>query len=177
MTTISGTPHDAQADDAHTISGQDAAGLDAFSTDTTGLSADVTTEAVQLADGDVFALRIAPVVKQIGEDTVRMLAYNGSVPGPTLVVRQGTEVVVNATNDGDLETTVHWHGLRLDNRFDGTHHTQDPMSRAAPSATGSPSPTPACTGITRTSARTTARNWASTARSSSNLPTPTTGHQ
>jgi FtsP/CotA-like multicopper oxidase with cupredoxin domain len=36
-------------------------------------------------------------------------------------------VVVNAANDGDLETTVHWHGLRLDNRFDGTHHTQDPI--------------------------------------------------
>ena len=56
-----------------------------------------------------------------------MLAYNGSVPGPVLRVRQGTEVMVNAVNDGDLETTVHWHGLRLDNRFDGTHHTQDPI--------------------------------------------------
>ncbi len=35
---------------------------------------------------------------------------------------------MNAVNDGDLETTVHWHGLRLDNRFDGTHHTQDPIA-------------------------------------------------
>ena len=34
---------------------------------------------------------------------------------------------MNAANDTDLETTVHWHGLRLDNRFDGTHHTQDPI--------------------------------------------------
>ena len=67
------------------------------------------------------------MTKQIGDATVRMLAYNGSIPGPTLRVRQGTEVVVNAANDGDLETTVHWHGLRLDNRFDGTHHTQDPI--------------------------------------------------
>ena len=84
---------------------------------------------------------------------------------------------MNAVNDGDLETTVHWHGLRLDNRFDGTHHTQDPIETAAPSATGSPSPTPACTGTTRTSGRTTARKWACTAPSSSNPPTPTTGHQ
>ena len=30
-------------------------------------------------------------------------------------------------NDGDLETTVHWHGLRLDNRDDGTHETQAPI--------------------------------------------------
>ena len=82
---------------------------------------------VQLTDGAVYDLRVAPVTKQIGDATVRMLAYNGSIPGPTLRVRQGTEVVVNAANDGDLETTVHWHGLRLDNRFDGTHHTQDPI--------------------------------------------------
>jgi FtsP/CotA-like multicopper oxidase with cupredoxin domain len=26
-----------------------------------------------------------------------------------------------------LETTVHWHGLRLDNRYDGTHETQAPI--------------------------------------------------
>ena len=23
-----------------------------------------------------------------------------------------------------MEATVHWHGLRLDNRYDGTHETQ-----------------------------------------------------
>jgi FtsP/CotA-like multicopper oxidase with cupredoxin domain len=32
---------------------------------------------------------------------------------------------VDVVNRGDLETTVHWHGLRLDNRYDGTHETQD----------------------------------------------------
>lgn len=127
MTTISGTAHDAPADYAHNTSGHQSAGQDVFSTDTTGLPAGVPTETVDLSDGDVFDLRVAPVTKQIGDATVRMLAYNGSIPGPTLLVRQGTEVVVNAANDGDLETTVHWHGLRLDNRFDGTHHTQDPI--------------------------------------------------
>jgi FtsP/CotA-like multicopper oxidase with cupredoxin domain len=34
---------------------------------------------------------------------------------------------VNVVNDGDLETTVHWHGLRLDNRYDGTMATQRPI--------------------------------------------------
>ena len=56
-----------------------------------------------------------------------MLAYNGSIPGPTLKVQQGSEVVVNVTNEGDLEATVHWHGLRLENRYDGTHETQAPI--------------------------------------------------
>ena len=39
---------------------------------------------VELADGDRSKLRIAPVAKRIGDATVRMLAYNGSIPGPTL---------------------------------------------------------------------------------------------
>jgi FtsP/CotA-like multicopper oxidase with cupredoxin domain len=46
-----------------------------------------------------------------------MLAYSGSIPGPTLRVPQGSEITINVTHDGDLETTVHWHGLRLDNRY------------------------------------------------------------
>ena len=83
---------------------------------------------VELGDGDEFELRIAPVAKQLGEATVRMLAYNGSIPGPTLKVKQGSEVVVNVENRGDLEATVHWHGLRLENRYDGTHETQQPMA-------------------------------------------------
>jgi FtsP/CotA-like multicopper oxidase with cupredoxin domain len=56
-----------------------------------------------------------------------MLAYNGSIPGPTLRVQQGSTLVVNVTNGGDLEATVHWHGLRLDNRYDGTMATQQPI--------------------------------------------------
>jgi FtsP/CotA-like multicopper oxidase with cupredoxin domain len=54
-----------------------------------------------------------------------MLAYNGSIPGPTLRVPEGAEVVVDVENEGDLEATVHWHGLRLENRYDGTHETQE----------------------------------------------------
>jgi multicopper oxidase len=53
-----------------------------------------------VSDGAVFDLRVTPVTKQIGDAAVRMLAYNGSIPGPTLHVRQGTEMVVNAANDG-----------------------------------------------------------------------------
>jgi FtsP/CotA-like multicopper oxidase with cupredoxin domain len=57
-----------------------------------------------------------------------MLGYNGSIPGPTLQVQQGSEIVVHVTNDGDLDTTVHWHGLRLENRYDGVpHETQAPI--------------------------------------------------
>ena len=57
-----------------------------------------------------------------------MLAYNGSVPGPTLRVAEGSQIEVDVVNEGDLEATVHWHGLRLDNRSDGTHETQEPIA-------------------------------------------------
>ena len=85
------------------------------------------TELVELADGDEFRLEIAPVKKQIGDATVRMLAYNGSVPGPTLKIPQGATVTVHVANRGAIDTTVHWHGLRLENRYDGTHDTQAPI--------------------------------------------------
>jgi FtsP/CotA-like multicopper oxidase with cupredoxin domain len=42
-------------------------------------------------------------------------------------VREGSELVVDVVNEGDLEGTVHWHGLRLENRYDGTHETQAPI--------------------------------------------------
>jgi FtsP/CotA-like multicopper oxidase with cupredoxin domain len=98
-----------------------------FPTDATGLPKCGRPELVELADGDAFDLRITPVAKRLGEDTVRMLGYNGSIPGPTLKVPEGSEVVVNVVNEGDMEATVHWHGLRLDNRYDGTHETQEPI--------------------------------------------------
>ena len=100
---------------------------DQFPRDTSGLPAATTSEIVELSRGQHFQLRIAPVTKQLGDATVRMLAYNGSIPGPTLKVQQGSEIDVDVVNEGDLEQTVHWHGLRLDNRSDGTHETQAPI--------------------------------------------------
>ena len=36
-------------------------------------------------------------------------------------------MTVHVKNEGDLDATVHWHGLRLENRYDGTHDTQAPI--------------------------------------------------
>ncbi|HEX5759464.1 MAG TPA: multicopper oxidase domain-containing protein [Thermoanaerobaculia bacterium] len=100
---------------------------DPFPTDAAGLPEARPPEPVELGDGDRFDLRIAPVAKRLGGAAVRMLAYNGSIPGPTLRVRQGSRLVVDVVNEGDLEATVHWHGLRLENRYDGTTETQRPI--------------------------------------------------
>src|SRR2546421_771301 len=100
--------------------GEDMDGVtDPFLQDTTGLPDALAPQIVVLQHDDVLELRAEQVRKRIGEATVKMLAYNRSIPGPTLKVAQGSEVTVHFTNQTDLETTVHWHGLRLDNRFDG----------------------------------------------------------
>ncbi len=98
-----------------------------FPSDPTGLPEAIPPRTVDLADGDLFDLVISPVRKRIGHDWVRMVAYDGSVPGPNLRIPQGATVRVRVTNHGDTPTTVHWHGLRLDNGSDGTHLTQAPI--------------------------------------------------
>jgi FtsP/CotA-like multicopper oxidase with cupredoxin domain len=99
-----------------------------FPTDPTGLPEATRPALLELADGVVLHLQVGPVAKRLGDTTVRMLGYNGSIPGPTLKVQQGTEIIVHVINQGDLDTTVHWHGLRLENRYDGVpHETQAPI--------------------------------------------------
>ena len=63
-----------------------------FPTDPTGLPEATRPELLDLADGGEMHLRVAPVAKQLDGTTVRMLGYNGSIPGPTLKVQQGSEV-------------------------------------------------------------------------------------
>ena len=144
-----------------------------FPRDTAGLPAVSATGVVELADGDRFALHIAPVAKRIGDATVRMLAYNGSIPGPTLRVPQGAEVLVDIENEGDMENdralarAAPGEPLRRHARDSGPHPGRRPLSRPA-----SRSRTPASTGTTRTSARTTTRRWGSTATSSSTPADP-----
>jgi hypothetical protein len=70
---------------------------DTFSIETTGLPEASSPSDIHLKNGDHLDLRIAPVVKQIGETKLRMLAYNGSIPGPTFHVDQGCEIAVDAT--------------------------------------------------------------------------------
>src|SRR4051794_24333585 len=100
---------------------------DLFPTEAAGLPEVVAPRSIRLTDGDQYGLAIGAVRKALGGD-LRMLAYNGSIPGPTLRVPQGARIHVAVRNDGDVATTVHWHGLRLENRFDGVpHETQEPI--------------------------------------------------
>lgn len=55
-------------------------------------------------------------------------AYNGQVPGPTIRAKAGTVLEVDLHNALGEPTSVHWHGLRIDNAMDGVPGvTQDPI--------------------------------------------------
>lgn len=54
-------------------------------------------------------------------------AYNGQVPGPLIQARVGDTLRVVFTNDLPDPTTIHWHGLRIDNAMDGVPAVQDPI--------------------------------------------------
>lgn len=60
------------------------ASVAAFPTDVSGLPEATKPAFVDLASGDSSGLRIYPVAKSIGQHTLRMLSYNGSIPGPAL---------------------------------------------------------------------------------------------
>ena len=49
----------------------------------------------------------------------RVMHYNQSIPGPLLRLPQGRETVIQFTNALDEASSVHWHGLRIDNAMDG----------------------------------------------------------
>lgn len=78
-----------------------------------------TTQEVVLGDGETYDLVITPVTKTINGQELQMLGYNGSIPGPTLRVPQGGTITVRLKNEGYIATTLHAHGVRMDNAFDG----------------------------------------------------------
>jgi len=89
-------------------------------------------ELVRLQDGEQLVLVAEPVRRVLFGRTVTMLGFNGQYPGPLIEVDEGSTIVVQFTNRTDFPTAVHWHGLRLDNRFDGAPHvTQDPVEPGA----------------------------------------------
>ena len=54
--------------------------------------------------------------------------YRGRAPGPVLRVRQGAEMQVRLKNSLPQPTTIHWHGIRIDNAMDGVAGlTQEPV--------------------------------------------------
>lgn len=86
------------------------------------------TEIVELKNGDTFNLTASIVKQEVGNRTIKRLAYNGQIPGPVIKVAKDAKVTVNFTNNLDMPTALHSHGLRGQSKFDGAAPlTQDPI--------------------------------------------------
>lgn len=83
------------------------------------------------ATGIFEDLRAAPARAMIGPEGLGetpVWAYGGSVPGPVIRVPQGGRVGRRLLNGLGDPTSVHWHGIRIDNAMDGVPGlTQDPV--------------------------------------------------
>jgi len=90
-----------------------------YPTSTEGLKVAKASEVIQLNDGDKIDLTIDIIKKEIAGKEIRMFGYNGQIPGPLLKADQNAQVYINVKNNLDVNTTIHWHGLRLENEFDG----------------------------------------------------------
>ena len=90
-----------------------------FSRDVENLPMAVVSQPVELKDGDAYDLTAGIVQNKINGKAVKMLAYNGSIPGPLIKVTQGSRVTVHFKNETDVASSLHSHGVRLDNTFDG----------------------------------------------------------
>lgn len=77
-----------------------------------------------------FVLRAHPVAAHVlvdGDKTVGLFGYNGSTPGPELRFTQGDRVDLQFQNDLRQGSSVHWHGIRIDNAMDGVPGMTQPM--------------------------------------------------
>ncbi|MDQ2818372.1 MAG: multicopper oxidase domain-containing protein [Candidatus Eremiobacteraeota bacterium] len=75
-----------------------------------------------MAAGQVKTFRLIAEVKPwtiAPGVTTQAWTYNGTVPGPTMHVRQGDRVRVILTNELPEPTTVHWHGVAVPADMDG----------------------------------------------------------
>jgi suppressor of ftsI len=79
-----------------------------------------------LENGDTLDLTAMLVRRTIAGHTYTMYGFNGEVPGPLIRVPQNATITVRFHNQIDLPSAVHWHGVRLDNQFDGVAGVTQP---------------------------------------------------
>ncbi len=93
-----------------------------------------------------YSIRIAPNSLEIAPGKViKRTAYNGTVPGPVLRLKEGRPVTIDVTNDSGYPNLIHWHGLMIPSLQDGAAEEGSPMIEPGKSLTYSYVPKPSRT--------------------------------
>ena len=88
----------------------------------------IPSQVVRLRDGQTLDLVAGRVRRRLHGRDYLMYGFNGQYPGPLVQVDQQATIFVDFENRTPWPTAVHWHGIRLENAFDGVPHlTQDPV--------------------------------------------------
>lgn len=75
-----------------------------------------------------YDLYIRDTTVTFGKRKKRAIAVNGQIPMPTLTFTEGDTAEIWVHNEMDEETSLHWHGLFLPNKYDGVPNlTQMPI--------------------------------------------------
>lgn len=83
-----------------------------------------------------FTLRLAPLSVELAPGrTIRTIGFNGTVPGPTLRVREGQQVSIAVVNATPADDIVHWHSLQVPSEVDGAMEEGSPMIPAGDTLT------------------------------------------
>lgn len=103
----------------------------AFPAETEGIGNQPLEPTEVKADGTkVFDITASVIEWEVAPgEFVDAWAYNGTVPGPWIKLDVGDRVEINVTNETELSTDVHWHGVSTPNDMDGVApYTQDPIA-------------------------------------------------
>ena len=72
----------------------------------------------------VYDLYVTDTLVNYTGKTVKAQAINGQIPGPTLRFTEGDTAIIHVHNRMKEETSMHWHGILLPNKYDGVPYIE-----------------------------------------------------
>ena len=88
------------------------------------------SQVVEMVDGDTLDIEVSIVRRSLNGHEIVMFGYNRQYPGPLIRAPKDATLFLRLRNEIELATTIHWHGVRLDNAFDGVPGvTQEAIQR------------------------------------------------
>ncbi|MGB3621910.1 MAG: copper resistance system multicopper oxidase, partial [Ketobacter sp.] len=84
-----------------------------------GESAQTALGSAPVLSGTDIQLEISQSLVNFTGVTRKATTINGSIPAPTLRLREGDDVTIRVTNRLSVPTSIHWHGILLPFEMDG----------------------------------------------------------